>query len=194
MRVGEKHYIRDAEENLKGFFYLLVRSLPGGAPLKSSLAYFYLFFLTAILAEQQRLLLPDYVLHKKREESFQKLEIFPFLHFLSLELKSAKAGTLPLKAEIKSVQWHTTSSHIMSPHQLRQGPSVIPAQLSWQTQQPPALLPFSCWSSKTNELIPGRARDIIWQIISASKLLPSAVSLFHLPKPGNATHVLLTYK
>lgn len=68
MRVGEKHYIRDTEEKQKGFFYLLVRSLLVGAPLKSSLAYFYLFFLTAILAEQQRLLLPDYVLHKKEKK------------------------------------------------------------------------------------------------------------------------------
>lgn len=29
-RVGEKHYIRDAEKKLKVFFYLLVRSLPVG--------------------------------------------------------------------------------------------------------------------------------------------------------------------
>lgn len=50
---------------------------------------------------------------KKKKVSFQKLEIFLFLYFLSLDLKRAEVGVLPLKAKIKisSVAQHELPHH-----------------------------------------------------------------------------------
>lgn len=101
--MGEKHYIRDAEEKLKGFFYLLVRSLPVGAPSKSSLEYFYLSSYQSYWQSNKDFCFQTMCYMKERRK-FPEARNISFPTFLSLNLKRVKADTLPLSVEIKSVQ------------------------------------------------------------------------------------------
>lgn len=154
-----------------------------GAPLKSPPAYFLSFILTALLAEQQRLLLPNEVLHEKKK-SFQKLEILPFLYLVSLNLKELEQVLCRNRDQFSGTPRAPASRCPMGLGKGSLGFCYPSTEPFWQTQHS-AILPFSGWSSETNELIPGRAKDIIWQIstsllASCSRLLfPSATS----PKP-----------
>lgn len=82
----------------------------------------------------------------------------PLFHFLNL--RRAEAGVLPLNAKIKTSSVAHHELHITLPSGLWGGLTLLLLAQHRNTALS-VILPFPGWASKTNELLPERAENII---------------------------------
>lgn len=123
----------------------------------------------------------------KKEESFQELEIFPFLYFISLNLRRAEAGPLPLNARIKI---SSVAHHELPHHGLRQGLTLL-----LSSQHRASLTNTALGDSaglglvlfETNELISRKSKR--HHLTKQSGFLPASCSLLLLHSPTSPNPV-----
>lgn len=165
------------------FLYLLARSLPLGAPLKSSPVIwriFYLFFPTATLAEQQRLLLPN-MKERTKFPKARRSKSFPLFPTSEPEESQSSASECKNNSQFSGTPRAATSC---CPTGLGKGSLCFCHPGSEPSDKHSSLgnSAFFGWLSRANELIPARAEEIIWRRI-LSLLSSCSLLLFHSPTP-----------